>query len=123
MKKPLLTLFSLLFVGQVVMAQSLAPATSEDLNEFDQQLNEAQSAQKDLVGKENKPANFGSAVSAEARTLKDADSSEKKGMGDWVREQKGNEGLGKAEKKARRDGDSEDRDARRARERSEGRRK
>jgi len=62
MIKNMITILILCF-GPMALAQSLVPATSEDLNSFDQQI---------LESKKTKKANFGSVVSEKAKDLKNS---------------------------------------------------
>jgi hypothetical protein len=120
MKTMMITLFSVLLLSQGAVAQSLAPATSDDLNDFDRQLSEVQSSARE-TSKGSKSQNFGSAVSEEAKTLKDNEGAQKGKMGKWVREQKGKSdesSSGGSQKKSTSDSDSDDRDARKAKDRA-----
>jgi len=65
--------------AQPAVAQTLIPATSEDINEFDRQVSE-QLKRSQKSGK----SNFGSQVSEEAKKLKDAGGDAKKEFGKWV---------------------------------------
>lgn len=60
----------------------LVPATSEDIQNFDEQVseNDAELDSSIMDGKDN----FGSAVSAEAKKLKDMSVEERQKMGQWV---------------------------------------
>jgi hypothetical protein len=82
-KKLITTIFIILF-GQTLFAQSLVPATSDDLNDFDRQISKAQSSK-------NTKENFGAVVSDEAKSLKNSDLNKKKAMGKWVSDQKSKE--------------------------------
>lgn len=68
----------LILLGQPVVAQTLIPATSEDINEFDRQVNE----QLQRNAKDNK--GFGAQVSEEAKKLNESDVDNKKNFGKWV---------------------------------------
>ncbi len=63
---------------QPVLAQTLIPATSEDINEFDRQVSEQ------LKNAGDKKDNFGSQVSEEAKKLKDSAPDQGKDFGKWV---------------------------------------
>jgi len=65
-------------ITQPVMAQTLIPATSEDINEFDRQVSEQ------LKRSGAKKENFGQQVSEEAKKLKDAAPEQGKDFGKWV---------------------------------------
>ena len=137
MKIGTLIILGILFSAGMAFGQTLAPATTDDLNDFDQQLSAAQSERpRDTgrdAGRDNgkaasaKPAkNFGSVVSEEAREMKEVAPADKKQMGQWVRAQKQKSAqksvVDRAGKKQL-DGDADDRAARRERERTENRRK
>lgn len=77
----------LVLLSSWASAQSLVPATSEDLNEFDQQI--SQSTRKNTEKeKSGKAANFGALVSEKAKDLKTEELDQKKKMGQWVSEQR-----------------------------------
>lgn len=65
-------------ITQPVMAQTLIPATSEDINEFDKQVSEQ------LKRSGAKKDNFGQQVSEEAKKLKDSTTDQGKDFGKWV---------------------------------------
>lgn len=68
-------------ITQPVLAQTLIPATSEDINEFDRQI--SQQLKKSANGKSAKSkTGFGSEISEEAKKLKDSDQG--KDFGKWV---------------------------------------
>lgn len=95
LKKQFQTTFVLiLFLSEVSIAQALIPATSEDQEAFDQQLEQAQQA-SDQKAQEVKPvtakarkANFGNIVLDEAKKLKDSNASDRKVMGQNTATQK-----------------------------------
>ncbi len=64
MGKILFYTFVALFFGSVSLAQTLVPATSEDLSEFDSQIHQAQ--------KSSTGSQFGARVSEEARNLQNS---------------------------------------------------
>ncbi len=72
-------------IAQPISAQTLIPATSEDINEFDRQVSQQLQRSKD---KTNKPENFGAKVSDEAKKLKDAGADKGKDFGKWVSSQR-----------------------------------
>lgn len=97
----LLTLISLLFENLALA--DLVPATSEDLNDFDQQIKASQGLDsgpqgssarsgapvgKSLDNQKAKKNNFGAAVSAEAKGLRDLPAESRPGFGKWVSEQR-----------------------------------
>lgn len=89
------TLIIFLF-SQGLFAQSLVPATSDDLSDFDKQISQAQESQNPPPAKKEQSAkkskeNFGAIVSDEAKTLKNSELDKKKSMGQWVSEQKSKE--------------------------------
>ena len=71
MGKILLYTFVALFVSSVSWAQTLVPATSEDLSEFDSQINQAH--------KSSSGSQFGAKVSEEVRNLQNSAAQKKKG--------------------------------------------
>ena len=75
-----------------VSAQELIPATSEDQELFDQELERAeaqpQKAVKSAADTKDRKARFGSLVKAEAVKLKASDNSARKEMGQLVSEQR-----------------------------------
>lgn len=76
----MLSLLVLVFATCALNAQELVPATSEDIQEFDRQIVKK--------AKTDRPANFGSEVSAEARKLKDQNQDSKNEFGQWVSSQR-----------------------------------
>lgn len=70
MGKILLYTFLALFLSSVSMAQTLVPATSEDLSEFDSQINQAH--------KSPSGSQFGAKVSEEAHHLQNSAAQKKK---------------------------------------------
>lgn len=78
-----LSLLLALTVAQAALAQTLVPATSEDLAEFDRRVSRMKTGTK-AVDK----AAFGAEVSEEAKKLKDAQADERKDFGKWVSGQK-----------------------------------
>lgn len=82
------------FFSQTVLAQELVPATSEDQEIFNQQLEQAEMKNAELKAKrgeaagagsaENRKASFGQTVSAEAKKLKASGTDSKKGIGSAV---------------------------------------
>ncbi len=82
------------FISQAVYAQELVPATSEDQEIFNQQLEQAEKQNAEFKAKrgeaagagsaENRKANFGQIVSAEAKKLKDSGADSKKGIGSEI---------------------------------------
>jgi len=79
MSKFLLSLV-LIFAALTLNAQELVPATSEDIQEFDRQISKK--------AKTERPSNFGSEVSAEARKLKDQSKDSRNEFGQWVSSQR-----------------------------------
>lgn len=77
---------SMLLTAPAFAQDDLVPATSEDIQSFDDQVADSDVV-TDAPTKERKE-NFGSAVSAEARKLKDMSPEERKKMGQWVSEQR-----------------------------------
>lgn len=74
-----------------VNAQELIPATSEDQELFDQQLEKAEAPQKPVksaTATKERKALFGSLVKEEANKLKAADNTARKEMGQKVAEQR-----------------------------------
>jgi hypothetical protein len=92
MGKKLITTLLLISLGQFAWAQSLVPATSDDLSDFDQQLSKIESKKSDSSAaastKKPKNSNFGATVSQKAKDLKKEDLEQKKKMGQWVRDQR-----------------------------------
>lgn len=105
MRKLSLLISLSIFLGSPAYGQSLVPATSEDLGEFDRQIQEAQmkrppevpskaaaateKSESSAQAKEKKPkSNFGTLVSQEAKKMKESDPNQRRGMGQWVREQR-----------------------------------
>lgn len=79
MERRLIFILILLMISPYsVLAQTLIPATSEDINDFDKQVNEQL--------KKTKPDNFGSEVSSAAKDKKDADGPND--FGKWVSSQR-----------------------------------
>lgn len=79
--KTLVLLALVALIAQPVLAQTLIPATSEDISEFDRQV--AEQIKKSAGSKSDKAkTNFGSEISAEAKKLKDSDQG--KDFGKWV---------------------------------------
>lgn len=88
--------------SMAAMGQDVAPATSDDIKNFDSQIsqidpdtgkpvkeisdNSTQKEKKEKKEKKQKNDNFGQIVSAEAHRLKE--SGEKKDFGKWVSEQR-----------------------------------
>lgn len=82
------------FFSQTVLSQELVPATSEDQEIFNQQLEQAEKQNAELKAKrdkaagassaETRKANFGQIVTAEAKKLKDSATGAKKGIGSAV---------------------------------------
>ncbi|MBS1970794.1 MAG: hypothetical protein JSU04_10825 [Bdellovibrionales bacterium] len=68
--KNLIPTFVALFLSSVSMAQTLVPATSEDLSEFDSQINQAHKSSTD--------SQFGAKISEEARNLQNSTAQKKK---------------------------------------------
>lgn len=79
MSKKILLLV-LVFAANALSAQELVPATSEDIQEFDRQIVKK--------AKTDRPSNFGSEVSAEARKLKDQNQDTRNEFGQWVSSQR-----------------------------------
>src|ERR1044072_262470 len=76
----------ILSIPQVARAaDELMPASSEDLEQFDQILANQNQKQPDVSAKRD---NFGAAVKAEAQKLKDAGASDKSDLGKFVSGQK-----------------------------------
>ena len=73
------------------LAQTLIPATSEDINDFDRQVSEQ--LKKSNVKKDK--SNFGAVVSEEAKKLKDAGADKGKDFGKWVSGQRKNADQGR----------------------------
>jgi hypothetical protein len=71
------------YLPSVAFAQTLVPATSEDIDAFDRQLAEAR---KD---------NFGKQVSEEAKKLKSTEKQERRDMGQFVSDQRRKEDQGR----------------------------
>lgn len=71
MGKFLLYTFVVLFSSSVALAQSLVPATSEDLTEFDSQISHSK--------KTPAASQFGAKISEEAKALQDSTVQKKKG--------------------------------------------
>lgn len=71
----------LALAAQPISAQTLIPATSEDINEFDRQVSEQ--LQRSDTKKANSD-NFGAKVSEEAKKLKDGNADKGKDFGKWV---------------------------------------
>lgn len=96
MKTTIMNILLIVMISPFAIAQSLVPATSEDLAAFDQQIsNSAAQAPKVVkperpvaTSKKGKAANFGSVVSQKAKELKNESQSSKKQMGPWVSEQR-----------------------------------
>ena len=94
MKNLKILIFAGCFFAQAVLAQELVPATSEDQEIFNQQLEQAEKQNAELKAKrgeaagatsvENRKANFGKIVSAEAKKLKDSGADSKKGIGSAI---------------------------------------
>lgn len=77
------TKFIVIFVlsAQPAVAQTLIPATTEDINDFDRQVSEQlKRSKKDKAAK----SAFGSQVSEEAKKLNEAGGDAKKEFGKWV---------------------------------------
>ncbi len=70
-------------MAQPILAQTLIPATSEDINDFDRQVSQQLQRSKDSKAKP-KAENFGAKVSEEAKKLKDAGADKGKEFGKWV---------------------------------------
>ena len=95
MNKYILALIVTLAAG-LASAQDLVPATSEDIDMFDRQLQEQKekTEQGDKAKeKKAKADNFGQLVREEAQKLKDEES-KKGGLGAFVKEQRRNERAG-----------------------------
>lgn len=80
--KALNLLFLIALLAQPVLAQTLIPATSEDINEFDRQVSEQ------LSKNQKSKSNFGTSVSEEAKKLNEAPTDSKKEFGKWVSSQR-----------------------------------
>jgi len=95
MGKKLITTLLLISLGQFAWAQSLVPATSDDLSDFDQQISKSVSKKAEPAAaaptKKPKNSNFGATVSQKARDLKKEDLAQKKKMGQLVREERAKE--------------------------------
>lgn len=78
-------LITLMMLNEPALAQSLVPATSEDLAEFDRAV--ARQVKEEKAPEKSKSA-FGAAVSEEAKKLKDASVDERKAFGKWVSSQR-----------------------------------
>jgi hypothetical protein len=100
MGKTIIKTLIFISLGQFALGQSLVPATTDDLTEFDQQIskdsNKTPEATKDQKSsgshaKKSKNPNFGALVSQEAKDLKKSDGDQKKKMGQWVSEQRRND--------------------------------
>jgi hypothetical protein len=76
-----ITVFCILLGAVVAHAQDMVPATSEDIDQFDQQLSRQMS---DTARGSKDKSRFGQTVSDEAKKQKDADSEKKKNFGKWV---------------------------------------
>lgn len=91
MKKLKILFIAGCFFSQAVLSQELVPATSEDQEIFNQQLEQAEKQNAELKSKrgeaaaasaaETRKASFGQTVSAEAKKLKDSTVDAKKGIG------------------------------------------
>jgi len=92
MGKKLITTLLLISLGQFALAQSLIPATSEDLSDFDQQISKSESKKAESTAviptKKPKNSNFGATVSQKAKDLKNEALDQKKKMGKWVSDQR-----------------------------------
>lgn len=71
-----------LLATQPSLAQTLIPATSEDISEFDRKVDEQMK-------------NFGSEVSAEAKKLSDTPGDQDKNFGQWVSSQRKKDDQGR----------------------------
>ena len=86
--KNFIKLFSIIFLfGVSLAAQELVPATSEDEEMFERQLEAAQKAPKAVTGSGSNTA-FKELVKEEAKKLKQASVAERKNMGATVSDQK-----------------------------------
>jgi len=81
----LLVCLSLLVSTQTYAEDDLVPATSEDIEKFDDSVAEkAEKAEKVKDPKKDRKENFGSKVSEEAHRMKELPKEERTGMGKWV---------------------------------------
>lgn len=76
------------------MAQDIVPATSEDLLEFEKNLEETRRVKDQNRSQNNEKERFGDNISIEARKLKDMSQEEKKKFGQSEKRKKG---AGKSE--------------------------
>ena len=74
-------------MAQPISAQTLIPATSEDINDFDRQVSQQLQRANDAKQKP-KAENFGVKVKDEAKKLKDAGADKGKDFGKWVSSQR-----------------------------------
>jgi hypothetical protein len=96
MKKNTVSILITLLMGPCAFAQSLVPATSEDLAAFDEQISNSSAKAPEspkpehpaVPVKKSKTANFGSVVSQKAKELKNEPQADRKKMGQWVSEQR-----------------------------------
>ena len=81
---------AMLFLSHSAFSQELIPATSEDQEVFDQQLEAAQAQSKDVTPEaaKNRKSGFGSLVADEAKKLKDSTVEGRKAMGQLISNQK-----------------------------------
>jgi hypothetical protein len=90
MKSAILIIFIFSVFTIAVSAQELVPATSEDQDSFDQQLEQAQvqPVKTNAAATKDRQSRFGSLIKEEASKLKAADTSVRKQMGQTVSGQK-----------------------------------
>lgn len=86
MKANICLFLSALLMTNVVMADDLVPATSEDIAQFDRQLSARQNGKSEEKQAKAKKENFGQLVQAEAKKLKGSD--QKSDFGKWVSSQR-----------------------------------
>lgn len=114
MRRFILALSFLMFVSQSAFAEELVPATSEDLQEFDQQVSKSNAedskakemaqrsidprkdAALSMKEKKARKENFGAVVSTEAKKLRDESVDKRKEMGSWVSSQRRKSGQEEA---------------------------
>lgn len=86
-----LILILALLAAQPSLAQSLIPATNEDISAFDRKLEAQLKKSKSDV----KKANFGSEVSSEAKKISDGSADQGREFGQWVSGQRKKEDQGR----------------------------
>lgn len=86
-----LILILVILAAEPTLAQSLIPATSEDINDFDRKVD----AQLKKSKADSKKSNFGAEVSAEAKKLSDGSADQGREFGQWVSSQRKKEDQGR----------------------------